>query len=255
MTDRGKPTPTSAIRDEIASLTEARLTLGPRGRAVDTGTSLRFALDHARAREAVMAKLDGDRVAQVLAKQGLASLQVTSAAATRDTFIRRPDLGRILPSAQADTLAASGKVDVAIVLGDGLSGLAANLAGPAFVVALGTRLAAEGLSHEPVIIAHQARVALGDPIAVALGAKTVVVALGERPGLSAADSLGVYITHDPRVGMADSARNCLSNIRDGGMNVETAVDRTVSLIRGMRQLGKSGVPLSQALAARGLPGD
>jgi ethanolamine ammonia-lyase small subunit len=74
-----------------------------------------------------MAKLDGDRVAQVLAKQGLASLQVTSAAATRDTFIRRPDLGRILPSAQADTLAASGKVDVAIVLGDGLSGLAANL--------------------------------------------------------------------------------------------------------------------------------
>jgi hypothetical protein len=70
-------------------------------------------------------------------------------------------------------------------------------------------------------------VALGDPIAVALGAQTVVMALGERPGLSAADSLGVYITQAPRIGTPDSARNCLSNIRDGGMEIETAADRAM----------------------------
>jgi hypothetical protein len=70
-------------------------------------------------------------------------------------------------------------------------------------------------------------VALGDPIALALGAQTVVMALGERPGLSAADSLGVYITQAPRIGMPDSARNCLSNIRDGGMEIGTAADRAM----------------------------
>jgi ethanolamine ammonia-lyase small subunit len=39
-------------------MTEARLTFGARGRALDTAAALRFALDHARAREAVLAELD-----------------------------------------------------------------------------------------------------------------------------------------------------------------------------------------------------
>jgi ethanolamine ammonia-lyase small subunit len=105
-----------------------------------------------------------------------------------------------------------------------------------------------------VILARQARVALGDPIAVALGATTVVVALGERPGLSAADSLGVYITQGPRIGTPDSARNCLSNVRDGGIGIEDAADRAMALIRAMRQLGQSGVVLSQKIASGALAG-
>jgi ethanolamine ammonia-lyase small subunit len=113
--------------------------------------------------------------------------------------------------------------------------------------------AAAGLTQGPVVIAHQARVALGDPIAVAMQAQTVVVALGERPGLSAADSLGVYITHAPRIGTPDSARNCLSNIREGGMDIETAADRAMVLIRAMRQIGRSGVALNQHLAGPALP--
>ena len=192
-----KPPSRNAVPGDIAAITEARLTFGQRGRALDTGAALRFALDHARAREAVMAELDMARIAGHLAEAGLEHRSVTSAAATRDAYIRRPDLGRTLPGAEAERLAGAGPVDVAIVLGDGLSGIAANLAGPAFVTALATRLSAAGLSHGPVVIAAQARVALGDPVAMALGAQTVVVALGERPGLSAADSLGVYITRAP----------------------------------------------------------
>jgi ethanolamine ammonia-lyase small subunit len=84
---------------------------------------------------------------------------------------------------------------------------------------------------------------------MALGASTVVVALGERPGLSAADSLGVYITQAPRIGTLDSARNCLSNIREGGTPIAEAADRAAALIRAMRQLGRSGVVLSQEIAA------
>jgi ethanolamine ammonia-lyase small subunit len=237
----------------FAAITEARLTLGARGRALDTSAALRFSLDHARAREAVLAGLDAPRITDALSQSGLDSRVVTSAATTRDDYIRRPDLGRTLPEDQVATLRGIRPVDVAIVLGDGLSGIAANLSGPAFVAALAQRLDAAGLSHDPVILAHQARVALGDPVAVAMGAGTVVMALGERPGLSAADSLGVYITQAPRLGTPDSARNCLSNIREGGMEIGTAADRAMALIRTMRQIGQSGVALSQHMAGKTLP--
>jgi hypothetical protein len=97
--------PRSATR--IASLTEARLTFGATGtRARHRNPALRFALDHARAREAVMAELDVERVTGGSAA-GLESLSLTSAAGTRDTYIRRPDLGRVLGDGQAEALAPS----------------------------------------------------------------------------------------------------------------------------------------------------
>ena len=109
------------------------------------------------------------------------------------------------------------------------------------------RLKAAGLSLAPIILARQARVALGDGIAQALGANVVVMALGERPGLSAADSLGAYITYGPTPGMADSSRNCISNIRDAGLAVPDAADQALGLIREMRAARMSGVALSQQL--------
>jgi ethanolamine ammonia-lyase small subunit len=209
------PTPPAEIR----ALTEARLTFGRRGSAVDTAGALAFALDHARARAAVEAELDLPTLAAALDRMGLAHRVVTSAAGDRATFIRRPDLGRRLAPAEAAALAGGAPCDVALVLGDGLSATAVALNGVAFLSALADRLGAMGLHLSPVILARQARVALGDGIAQALGATTVVMALGERPGLSAADSLGVYITHLPRPDTADSARNCISNIRAAGLPV------------------------------------
>lgn len=227
-------------------VTQARLTLGPRGRAADTQTALTFALDHARAREAVTSELDVARMAQVLQASGLTCVPVTSAAETRDAFIRRPDLGRRLPDAAHAALAQPEPVDVALVLGDGLSAIAAALNGPAFVQALHERMIRRGLSVGPVVLARQARVALGDGIAQAMGARTVVMALGERPGLSAADSLGVYITYLPTAQTPDSARNCISNIRDDGLSVAQAADQADALIAAMRASGVSGVALSAA---------
>jgi ethanolamine ammonia-lyase small subunit len=237
-------------RAEIRALTQARLTFGPRGRALDTAARMRFALDYAQAREAVQSELDLDSCATQLAAAGLAHATVTSAAGTRDTFIRRPDLGRRLPPAEREALKGAGPVDVALVLGDGLSAIAAILNGPAFLTGLAARLTAQGLTLGPVVLARQARVALGDDIAQAMQARTVVMALGERPGLSAADSLGVYITHGPRAGTPDSHRNCLSNIRAEGLPVPEAIASAEALILAMRQTGKSGVALSQARAAR-----
>lgn len=240
---------------EIARLTQARLTLGPRGRAVDTSTSLGFALDHARAREAVLAEIDTGALSETLAASGLETCVVTSAAETRDTYIKRPDLGRSLPAAAAADLERDEHLDVVLVLGDGLSGVAVALNGPAFMVALSARLQHAGLRHGPVVLARQARVALGDKVSLALGARTVVMALGERPGLSAADSLGIYITQNPQNETADSARNCISNVREAGLSVEAAADQTLTLITAMRAAGHSGVALSQSLATGALTGD
>ena len=245
--------PTPLTRRDIRVITEARLTLGARGQAVDTATSLGFALDHARARAAVLSELNISAVGETLSHAGLPFSVVTSAASTRDTFIRRPDLGRTLPECAAQDLAGTGPCDVALVLGDGLSAIAAALNGPAFMMALTARLMMHDLSVSGIILARQARVALGDGIAQALGAQTVVMALGERPGLSAADSLGIYITHKPQSGTADSARNCISNVRDAGTSVDEATDQAMPLIQAMRESGLSGVALSQAWAAQALP--
>ena len=245
-----KPVPIR--RQDIAALTQARLTFGPRGAAQDTATSLRFALDHAKAREAVTSELDTGRLQQIFADAGLETRTVTSAAGSRDVFIRRPDLGRRLPDDGADIVYGGEPVDVALVLGDGLSAIATMLNGPTFIIELARRLSSLGLTVGPVTCARQARVALGDHIARAMGAQTVVMALGERPGLSAADSLGIYVTYRPAADTQDSARNCISNVRDAGTRPVDAAFQTEQLIMAMRTTGLSGVALSQARATNAL---
>lgn len=239
-------------RATIRALTQARISFGPPRRAADTATTLAFALDHARAREAVTSELDSARIGAALDGAGIAHDLVTSAAATRDVFITRPDLGRQLPADQADRLTGYRSPDVALVLGDGLSAIAVALNGAAFVAELAAHLTQGGLTFGPVILARQARVALGDGIARAMGAKTVVMILGERPGLSAADGLGIYITQNPAAHTPDSARNCLSNVRAEGLPVTEAARQTYELVKAMREAGCSGVALSKV---RSLPKD
>ena len=244
----------SDLPASLRALTQARLTLGARGGALSTAESLGFALDHARARAAVLADLDLPALGATLGRLGLSHRSVISAAGDRDSFVRRPDLGRRLTEDGAAALAGVGPVDVALVLGDGLSATAVMLNGAGFMAELAGLLGRMGLRLSPVILARQARVALGDGIALALGAQTVVMALGERPGLSAADSLGVYITHRPLAQTPDSARNCISNIRDAGTSVTDAADQAARLIAAMRASGLSGVALSQAITAGAIGG-
>jgi ethanolamine ammonia-lyase small subunit len=95
----------------------------------------------------------------------------------------------------------------------------------------------------PVIVAEQARVALGDEIGEVLGAEQVVMLIGERPGLSAADSLGVYLTYGPRLGRNDAERNCISNVRQHGLSCASAARKLAFLLSAARQLKLSGVRL------------
>ncbi len=110
---------------------------------------------------------------------------------------------------------------------------------PALNVA-SAELARDGWSIAPVVVAGHGRVAIGDQIGAALGAKLVVVLIGERPGLSSPDSLGVYLTWDPAPGRTDAERNCISNIRPEGLGYEAAAFKLLFLAREARRLKLTG---------------
>ena len=225
--------------DLLRSATRARVALGRAGDGLPTGRLLEFRAAHAAARDAVHSPLDVARVTSDLAATGLDVLTVASAAPDRATYLQRPDLGRRL--AEGTTL-PGGEYDLALVIADGLSPRAVEEHAAGTVGAVLELLA--GWAVAPLVIATQARVALGDPVGEALGARIVVVLVGERPGLSSADSLGLYLTFGPRTGRADSERNCISNVRPPhGLGYAQAADTLAGLLLASRELGASGVVL------------
>ncbi len=233
--------------------TPANIAIGRVGHSLPTREVLRFGLAHAQARDAVHVALDGIRLAADLAAAGWASVAVHSAADSRPTYLRRPDLGRRLSEASArriDALRHSGASppELCLVIADGLSAVAVQTHAVPLLGALRERWrgAAGGDrtgSCAPVVIATQARVALGDEIAARVCARMVVVLIGERPGLSSPDSLGVYATWGPQVGRSDAERNCISNVRGGGLGYPAASFKLAWLIDQAFRRELTGVAL------------
>jgi ethanolamine ammonia-lyase small subunit len=224
--------------------TPARLALGRAGTSLPTAELLRFAAAHAQARDAVQLPLDVPALAAALQADGWPTLAVHSRAPTRDTYLRRPDWGRRLDEASASHLhdAATGPVDLAIVVGDGLSAVAVQRHVPPLLQSLRAALG-DGLTLAPIVIAQQARVALADEVGALLQARLVLMLLGERPGLSSPDSVGAYLTHDPALGRSDAQRNCVSNIRPQGLAPDLAARRLAWLLREALRRRLSGIAL------------
>lgn len=235
--------------------TPARIALGRSGNSLPTAEWLRLGAAHAQARDAVHLPFDSDAVSAELALQGIAPLVVESAAGDRATHLRRPDLGRRLSPRSAALLAdrGAGQGGVAVVVGDGLSARAVHAHAAALLGALQPLLAAQGQPVGAVVLAHQARVALGDEVGALLHEPAVLVLIGERPGLSSPDSLGAYLTWAPRAGRSDAERNCVSNIRPEGLAVAAAADRIAWLLGAARRLGCTGVGLKDE-SGSALPG-
>ncbi|RJF79331.1 ethanolamine ammonia-lyase subunit EutC [Azospirillum cavernae] len=246
--DSGPKDPWARFR----SATRARIGLGRAGDGMPTTALLEFQLAHARARDAVHSAADFDRLAEDLAP--LQTLRVHSAAPDRLTYLRRPDLGRQLDVASVERLAshpaAGGDWDLLFVIADGLSAAAVQVNAAPLVHACHERLF--GWRIGPVVLAEQARVALGDGVAAALGARLLVLLVGERPGLSAAESLGAYLTWDAKPGRADSERNCISNIHADGLPIGAAADKLCWLANEAARLKLTGVSLKED--APSLPG-
>jgi ethanolamine ammonia-lyase small subunit len=220
---------------DLRRFTPARLALGRAGNALPTAAHLEFQAAHAAARDAVHAELDLPALAADLAAANLPSITVRSACPDRRTYLLRPDLGRRLAPDQP----LPPNPGIAFVVCDGLSATAAQRHAAALLAIVAPALGQCG----PIILARQARVALGDPIAAAMGAQAVAVLIGERPGLSSPDSLGVYLTWAPRPGRTDAERNCISNIRPAGLPIADAAAKLLWLIAQMRTLKLTGIGL------------
>jgi ethanolamine ammonia-lyase small subunit len=284
MSEPISPTNTDS-RDPAGLYTSARVSLATTGVSITTRHALEFSLAHAQARDAVHSALALPSLFATLQARNLSAIHVRSAARDRTEYLRRPDLGRTLAPASATLLAgqlatrnlpgAPSKLrlggipeptTLAIILADGLSALATErhalpvLDALLLLLKLGEPDANWQLT--PIVVAEQARVALGDEIGVALHADATVILIGERPGLSSPDSLGAYITWAPRPGRTDAERNCVSNIRpplsgqpsvQAGLDYATAAAKIAWYVSQGRRLGLTGVSLRESDAARGLP--
>jgi ethanolamine ammonia-lyase small subunit len=226
------------------SVTPARLALGRVGAGMPTDEVLKFGWAHAMARDAIHATLDVEKLDKELKAQGWATAHIHSRAPDRTTYLRRPDLGRVIAPDDIAKLREAPLVhnDICIVIGDGLSSLAVARHAAPLLAALKPLLANE-LKNAPVVIATQARVALADEIAELLQTKLSIMLIGERPGLSSPDSLGIYLTHAPFHNRNDAGRNCISNVRPEGLSYEAAAFKLAWLVRAALGRGITGVDL------------
>ncbi|WKB51276.1 ethanolamine ammonia-lyase subunit EutC [Eleftheria terrae] len=234
-------------------LTPARVALGRAGASLPTRELLAFGCAHAQARDAVHLPLDVPALAARIKALGPAVQRVRSAAPDRATYLLRPDLGRRLDTASAAALDALDPpaCDLLLVVGDGLSSAAVERQAVPVIERVLQRCPA-GWRLGPVVLAEQARVALGDDIGQRLRARCVAVLIGERPGLSSPDSLGIYLTHAPRVGRTDAERNCLSNVRPEGLSHDEAARKLLWLAREALRLQLTGVGLKDLSDVRAL---
>ncbi|MCA0320344.1 MAG: ethanolamine ammonia-lyase subunit EutC [Proteobacteria bacterium] len=234
----------------LAATTPARIALGRAGGSLPTREVLRFALAHAQARDAVHADFDSAKLAEMLRDEGLVVAEAASRAADRAAYLRRPDWGRDLSEASRTALTMDGAGgELVVVVADGLSATAVEAHAVPLVRALRPHLDRARIPLTTAVVATGARVALGDAIGQALGARAVLVLIGERPGLSSPDSLGAYLTFDPRPGRMDSERNCVSNIRPEGLPVAAAAFKLAWLTSEAFRRRLTGVALKDESAA------
>lgn len=238
-----------SLTAHLRQLTPARIALRRSGISLATSEVLDFQLAHGRARDAVHAALQPATLLPALRKlANFDAILLHSAAADRQTYLKRPDLGRKLDEASRKRLEtlANPICDLVIVLADGLSALAVERnAAPLLAELLpAVRNSLPDLKLAPICIAEQGRVAIGDEVAHLLSASLAIVLIGERPGLSSPDSLGAYITWQPQPGRTtDAERNCISNIRAEGLSYAQAAARLVHYIREAREKRLTGVTL------------
>jgi ethanolamine ammonia-lyase small subunit len=242
--------------DPIANLkqfTAARITIGRAGTSIPIKQSLEFKLAHAHARDAVYSVLDADGLTASLKIFNLPVLHLHSEAASRQKYLKRPDLGRQLNEASEEILwDYKSDYDIAIIIADGLSAEAVNKNAFGLLKILIPMVSSVKLKVAPICLIEQGRVAVGDDVGNGLNAKFSIVLIGERPGLSSADSMGAYLTYCPQPGLTDESRNCISNIRPQGLKHKPAADKIFYLMMEAFKRKLSGVALKDDFIDRSL---
>ncbi len=242
---------------QLKQFTDARIAQGRAGVSLPTRELLAFQLAHARARDAVHTPLNSEALLLELAELARhlplpKPVLLQSQAQDRQQYLQRPDAGRQLTEQSIQLLIqqSSPKTEafrLAIAVVDGLSATAIHTNAIPYLQAFLPALTKQCPDWQlmPISLVEQGRVAIGDDIGTALQADLVVVLIGERPGLSSPDSMGIYLTYAPKRGCTDEQRNCISNIRPGGLSYADATSKLGYLLTQAKQLGLSGVNLKE----------
>ena len=235
--------------EKIRARTPARVLADRTGAAYRTATQLQLRQDHAAARDAVRAEFElvRDLGAELVERWNLFS--VSTMAASKDEYLRRPDLGRRLNEAAQGQIVehCALHADLQILIGDGLSVTAVSTQVPALLPLLAHKSRSRGWTLGQPFAVKYCRVGVMNDVAEVLQPKVVVLLIGERPGLATAESLSAYMAYQPRAGHNDSNRNLISNIHPRGVSTEAAASRIMDLAEQMMRRQTSGVEIKEEL--------
>jgi ethanolamine ammonia-lyase small subunit len=239
----------AAIIADLRRRTPARVLVGNAGVAYPTTTQLELRRDHAFALDAVHAELDmfRDMGSEFLERFSL--FETVTQADSKDQFLMRPDLGRVLSSASRDLLTSRcpKSVDIQIVIGDGLSAAAVASQVPRLLPLILAKAKECHWTFGRPFVVRYCRVGVLNDVGEILDPTVVVLLIGERPGLATAESLSAYMAYRPRPGHTDARRNLISNIQSHGITPEEAALRILALAEKMMQMQSSGVAVKEGL--------
>jgi ethanolamine ammonia-lyase small subunit len=229
------------------SKTPARIFVGRAGPTYRTETSLALRADHAAALDAVRAELAPECDLSADLRREFGIFEIQSRARTRQEYLRRPDLGRLLDESAVQRLIAEvpAAADLQVVIGDGLSAAAVGAQVPDLLPRLKDAARARGWQFGRPFCVRNCRVGILNAIGDCLKPSVVVLLIGERPGLATAESLSAYMAYEPRGGHTDADRNLISNIHARGVSLDAAAARIVDLAQQMRAAGMSGVAIKE----------
>ena len=230
----------TSFLQRLCDSTPARIAVGRTGPRPLTDTLLSFRADHAAAVDAVFGELDQ----QILLEFGIFPVQTM--AFDKQTYIRRPDLGRRLTTESVNEIKkmCTKRPQVQIVVSDGLSSeaIAVNLRD--IYPSLLQSLQQYGLKVGTSFYVSKARVAVMDEIGELLQPEVLVLLIGERPGLLASDSMSAYLCYKPDRNTVEADRMVVSNIHKGGTPPVEAGAHLGTLVKRILEMQASGVKLA-----------
>ncbi len=216
-----------------------RIAIWRAGPRYTTRAMLRFRADHATAQDAVFDSVPLDFI------ESNGWFEVQSQCESKDVFITRPDLGRLLNDDGRKIVSerCTKSPTVQIFVADGLSSTAVMTNAKTTYQAIEHGLKNYGINIGTPFFVKYGRVGCMDDIGVLLKAQVVVVLIGERPGLITSESMSAYIVYNPAIGMPESKRTVVSNIHAGGMPAVEAGAYIADIVKKILEQKASGLDL------------
>ncbi len=224
---------------DLKQYAPCRLGIGKAGARYRTLPVLEFRAAHSAAQDAVFSDVDQDFIDNM----GLFTIQTKCDC--KDTYLTRPDLGRVLSDEGAAAVKEKCKKNptVQIYVSDGLSSaaIAANVGD--VLPAIEQGLKSYGINCCTPFFVKYGRVGAMDQISEITGADVTCVLIGERPGLITAESMSAYIAYKATVGMPEARRTVVSNIHKDGTIPAEAGAHIADIIKKILDAKASGTDL------------